>query len=366
MPARRERVVYLFGAGATHACVKAVNSGFGLLMRDLSEELSNRLRDAVEAEFAGNPALNDLMNNVVDERTDFEHIITFLDESCSRLHKEFAATMRRTFEQVLRTRLQEIDMEQGKTPDDLYFALLDMYAVSGFPEELGGLLTLNYDGYLDNAIARKGDLQLDPGIRIPPAIGLNLASLRLLKLHGSFTWTETWPITPGEDIPLWIPPGIQKAKAHYPYNLLWGLARELLDCDLLRIVGCRLSANDWDLISLLFTTRHTNYSRAPYRIEIIDSPEFARRLQADFPYLGATSLLEIEPLGSQIIAEFIGGPPRPYDALTAPELQALSGVVASPQNWFRIWLKHKAESTYSELGSVATPQGAFQKLLEAY
>jgi hypothetical protein len=360
-----QRVVYLFGAGASHACVKAVNSGYGILMRDLNEELAKRLRIAVTNQFSGDAALNDLMNNVVDDRTDFEHIITFLDDSCSRIHKDFAETMRRTFEQVLRDRLTDIQIELGDTPDGLYFTLLDMYAVKGFNEELGGLLTLNYDGYLESAISRRSDLQLDLGIRLSPPVALTLAPLRLLKLHGSFTWAETWPITSVLDVPLWIPPGIQKAKEQYPYNLIWGLARELLDCDVLRIVGCRVGANDWDLVSLLFTTRHTNRERPPYDIEIIDSPEQAKRIQSEFPYLGAKSLLQIESVGSQIIAEFIGGGPRPYDVLTPSEVQSLSEAVSTPQNWFRIWLKQKAEAMFNDLGDISTPQGALEGLLEA-
>jgi hypothetical protein len=360
--AHRERVIYLFGAGATHACIKAVNSAYGILMKDLNQELADRVRELVQSKYPGNVSLDELVNNVINEGTDFEHVITFLDESCSRLHSDFADDLRRTFESVLRSRLEQIEVEQGKTPDGLYFALLDMYKVPALREELGGILTINYDSYLENAVARTSAHSLDTGVYVAPP-SVTKTPIRVLKLHGSFRWDDTWPITTAGETTLWIPPGIQKAKERYPFNILWGLARELLDCDVLRIVGCRLGANDWDLISLLFSTRHTNLARKPYRIEIIDAPKQAKRLQDDFPYLGVLSILEVEPLGSQLIAELTGGPPRRYETLPTSEQEDIIER-AGTQNWFRLWLKLKAEAAYRDLGSLTTDEGAFESLLE--
>ena len=100
--------------------------------------------------------------------------------------------------------------------------------------------------------------------------------LRVIKLHGSFTWTDSWPVRRSRRLkspdPLWIPPGIQKAKERYPFNILWGLAREQLECDILRVVGCRLSASDWDLISLIFSTHHTHGSNKPCLLYTSPSP----------------------------------------------------------------------------------------------
>jgi len=38
-PVKHDRVVYLFGAGASHACAKAVGSAYGTLMKDLVVDL---------------------------------------------------------------------------------------------------------------------------------------------------------------------------------------------------------------------------------------------------------------------------------------------------------------------------------------
>lgn len=269
----KRRVTYLFGAGASHACVNYVGAAQGILMKDLNAELAESINAVFLAKFSSSVSLGNLVNNVIDEESDVEHIITFLDQSPSALHREFAGALRVSFEAVLRKRLDAVVDEIGDSHCDLYAALLDMYDVNGFPESLNGFLTLNYDVFLENAIARFRDRYIDFGIPINEARGAS-RPIRVLKLHGSFDWEDVWPIRQiSATKPLWIPPGIQKAKERYPFNILWGRARELLDCDVLRIIGCSLGPNDWDLVSLLFSTRHAGESGNPYEIQVIDSPE---------------------------------------------------------------------------------------------
>jgi SIR2-like protein len=330
-------------------------------MRDLGLELAERLRTVVQRKRRGKRSLRTLVNDVITADIDFEHVITFLDESSSALHRTFADDLRKTFESVLRARLQTIEMEQGGTPDGLYAALLDMYEVRGLPEELRGFLTLNYDGYLESAISRS-TRPLDAGVSLSTTPTPRNA-IRVLKLHGSFSWDDTWPITTDGESTLWIPPGFQKAKGRYPFNLLWGLARELLDCDILRIIGCRLGTNDWDLISLLFSTRHTSSGSRPYRIEIIDAPSHAEELRSRFPYLGVQSLLELEGVGAQLVGEFSAGAPRSYQSLTSDEQDKVRASAGTGKNWFQIWLKQKAEFLYQELGSIETSNGLFERVL---
>ena len=219
--------------------------------------------------------------------------------------------MRKVFEEVLNARLQEIEMEYGSKRMSLYAALFDMYNVTGIGESLHGVLTLNYDDYIEVAAAEIHDSH-----RIDLDFGASTNEARrswFLKLHGSFAWEDSWPIRRREagssSRPLWIPPGIRKGKERYPFNLLWGLARDVLNCDVLRVIGCRLGPSDWDLISLLFGTRHANRDRdLPYSIEIIDSPKNAARLQESYPYLGVKSLFEIDTLGvgRNLVGEFLG------------------------------------------------------------
>ena len=136
------KVVYLIGAGGSHACIKAVGSPHGMLMRDLAGELVKAVRELVvtKAEFS---ALAGVVNEVVEEEADFEHLITFFDESPASSHRRFAEELRRIFENVLRSKLTAIEVELGEDRASLYSALLDMYNVKGVGESLHGILTLN-------------------------------------------------------------------------------------------------------------------------------------------------------------------------------------------------------------------------------
>lgn len=357
-------VVYLIGAGASHACVKRVNSPHGILMENLNDSLANKVRTLIETRYRSHRGLSSLVNTVIDENTDFEQIITFLADSPSLVHRQFAEDLRKTFEEVLRGRLDAIRRDFGSDPVELYATLLDMHRIVGSAETLGGILTTNYDLYLEAAMSQVRHSRADLGFQLQNRC-VSDGSLTLIKLHGSFDWQETWPTSFGAgDATLWIPPGIQKAKQTYPFNILWGLARELLACDVLRIIGCRLGGNDWDLISLLFTTRHVNSNPNPYRIEVIDSPKRAEDIKAHFPFLDVLSILEIEDIGDQLVSDFTVGRMQRYDELSKDKQQAVIKEAGEQRNWFELWLRHKVEALFIELGSVETPTGHVNRFLE--
>ena len=357
------RVVYLIGAGASHACVKRANSSLGILMEDLGQPLSDKLREIVQEQYQNDVSIGELVNSVVNKATDFEHIMTFLEESPSRPHRKLANDMREAFEEVLREKLDSIHTEIGTSPVELYEVLLDMYDVEGFPEVLRGILTTNYDGYIEEAIRRRCTGPVNFGFNMTRA-GAASDDAPLLKLHGSFGWGDTWPISfDGEDATLWIPPGIQKAKQGYPFSVIWGLARDLLSCDILRVIGCRLSSNDWDLISLLFTTRHVGELYRPYRIEIIDDPLRAEEIKESFPYLGVRSILEIEGVGSAVVDALSGGAKGRFEELTDEEKRGFFGGQKRGHNWFALWLKLKVETHSISLGAMSTKRGLVESFL---
>ena len=358
----KPRVVYLFGAGASHACVKRVGSPRGLLMRDLTGPIQEILKRLVENGYSGNGSLIDLVNSV-DEETDIEHLITFLDDIPSLQHRKFAEEVRKAFEQALRGTLQTIREETQVDPIELYEVLLDAYNVDQFPEELQGILTTNYDEYIELAIEQVCDSPVDFGIRVDP-MPQPPRHPQLLKLHGSFGWKDTWPIskTDNADATLWIPPGIQKAKQSYPFNVLWGAAHEMLDCDILRVVGCRLGPNDWDLVSLLFTMRHAGSTYRP-QIEIINAPESAFALKKSYPYLDVLSILDIEPLGSTLINELTGKSARPFQDYSDDEQTDIVRSIGSDENWFAIWLTRKLEHHSTDIPDMSTKKGFVDKFL---
>lgn len=361
----KTQVVYLLGAGASHACADWVDSPHGILMRDLTDPLLEEIRPIAENTYRDDPSLMALVNTVIDNTTDVEPIITFLAQSPSAAHRNLADQLRHAFVRVLKSRLDEIATANGEPPIELYQALLDMYDVGGFPEQLKGVITLNYDEYIEAAIRSVGR-DIDFGVTID-AIPHFQESYRLLKLHGSLGWKHAWPISLQDtgETPFWIPPGIQKAKDEYPFNVLWGLARELLDCDVLRIVGCNLSPNDWDLVALLFATRHTHDQRPePYRVEVIDSPEAAAHLRNTFPYLDVHSIFEAGLAGQRLLFEVSGGLAGPYASLTIQEQEEIDRRIGK-QNWFKVWLQHMAEGLFQEFGSVTTPSGHLERFMAA-
>src|SRR5439155_12932790 len=136
-----------------------------------------------------------------------------LDQSPSAIHREFADSLRNVFERVLKQKLDAINQELGRAPTGLYEALLDIYEVPRFNEELGGILTINYDEYIEQAIQSFQDQSVDFGIDVR-GNERKRNSIRLLILHGSFGWEDAWPIVVkgGATKLCWVPPGIQKAR----------------------------------------------------------------------------------------------------------------------------------------------------------
>ena len=371
MNPKKTKVVYLIGAGASHGSVKSVGCSRGILMADLGLPLANAVRDLVRSKPRKYGTLRTLVNNFIHDKVDFEHIITFLDESPSIMHRQFAEELRNIFAKVLKKEFREIECDIGKERFGLYSALLDMYLIDGCPEALHGILSINYDEYIEEAARLVYGENVDYGLSARD-IDSSGRSLVLLKLHGSFNWKDIWPIEVRRKAgtnSLWIPPGIQKGKNRYPFNILWGRARDLLDCDVLRVIGCRLSGNDWDLISLLFSTRNTHGgSTRPYVIEIIDDPLRAFQLRDEYPYLEMRSIFEAQDqeVGQNFVSELLGGAPRSYDDLSEEDLQFAKTRSYSGINWFRMWMEQKAEAFERDLSisSTETKSGQFQRLLQ--
>ena len=363
---RPKRVVYLFGAGATHACIQRVGSPHGLLMRHLNDPLATRVSQLIQEKYPNRPNLHELVNTVVDEETDIEQVITFLDNAPSMLHREFAEDLRHVFEDVLRNRLRAVRQDDNRNPIDLYTALFDLHTLLGSSETIQGILTTNYDSYIEEALLAAGYGSADLGFHVDAANSDSSAEpVKLLKLHGSFDWQDTWPITTGGGgETLWIPPGIQKDKQRYPFAVIWGLAREVLSCDVLRIIGCRLGGNDWDLISLLFTSIHVQAPYKRYTVEVVDSPKAVMHLGDALPYLEPCSILDLEDIGRQLVSESSGGPPRDFGDLEADAQENVLEGFGPHANWFEIWLRQKAELAYRELGTLSTAVGAIERFLE--
>lgn len=362
------RVVYLLGAGATHGAANFAGSSENLVMPGLIDRLLERMREEYVQEFSDHKYMRHLVNDVVDDKTDFEHLLTFLEDTPSSTHQRFADRLKIVFSAVLRNALDNVRRELGDEYAALYAVLVDMHEVETSGESLAGFLTLNYDSFLEHAIEDVLGRSVDYGVKVRDRAG-DGDSIPVLKLHGSFNWRHTWPLEVAEEMDegLWIPPGIRKAKGDYPFNAIWGAARELLDCDVLRLIGCHLRPNDWDLVSLLFSTMHGRESAGPYEVEVIGWPETASRIAEAFPYLNVRSLLEIDEIGPQSIAEVLGSAPTEFSTLNEQDRKtAVENAGSKIANPFEHWLRLKGELMLRDLTTIETQQGLFEEFVEAF
>jgi hypothetical protein len=362
------RIVYLLGAGATHGAVKYAGSQESLVMPGLIDRLLEHMRSVYIEHFHDHPGIRSLVNDVVDAQTDFEHLLTFLADTPSASYQEFAERLKTVFSTVLRAALDRARVEGGDHHARLYAVLVDMHQVESLGESLAGFLTLNYDSFLEHAIQHFHARGVDYGVRIDGIEALG-DPIPVLKLHGSFSWRHVWPIALGGDMDpgLWIPPGIRKAKTDYPFNAIWGAARALLDCDVLRIIGCNLGPNDWDLVSLLFTTMHGRESAPPYEIEVVGPPSLAGRIADAFPYLNVRSLFQIPQIGPQLVAEVLGAGPDEFDGLDATQqCIAITNAGSKVTNPFEQWLRLKGEVMVRDLPTISTGLGLFSDFVEEF
>lgn len=362
----KRRVAYLLGAGATHASARAAGSATSLLMRGLSQPLRDAMRDLLVTEYKDDVRVTRLVNELVTDAADLEQVITFLNESPSFAARQLSLRLQEVFQRVLSHALDEVERTQRGKHSKLYAVLLDMHEVEELSETLLGFLTLNYDRFLEHAIEHHFGWEVDYGLQ-PQEVGGGNKRIPVVKLHGSFYWKPDWPfaLDPAAGTGHWIPPGIRKAKERWPFNLLWGRGRELLDCDVLRIVGCNLSQNDWDLVSLLFSTQQTHRDAPPYEVEIISSPATAIEIRKRFAFLNVRSLLELPDIGPIAVSESLGGEAKRFDELDEEQREnAVLNATAKARNALQYWLRLRAEMLNVEATSLATKSGFFQAFLE--
>lgn len=238
-----KKVVYLLGAGATHAEIINITDDpsdnyidkNGLLISNVSKRIMQAARrtqwfkEKEEVFTSSKGALN------------IELLISLFENN--QIEEKYI----RKLKELVQRDIINILKDELKSKFYLHKALLEFHKLIKEHEELLGFISLNYDDVLDEAY--KEVLNLDPNYSLTTQRNTDLP---LLKLHGSFNWDNIEIYGKTRKIPI-IPIGINKKYLAPPYNFIWGRAFELLvDCDYLRIIGCSLNQNDIGLIDLLF------------------------------------------------------------------------------------------------------------------
>jgi len=282
----KKKVVYLFGAGATQAVLKSCNPVNSLLTKDI--------QDQIKKKYTGRGMGGRIWNELISVG-DIEHLISVLGTQ----HQNSATEKIRRY---YRDSIIELAKPMSKNPDikNLYSVLIDYYNLPSIDEELLCFMTLNYEDILERTIESLFHFKINYALHSNNKIQKIGKEIRVLKLHGSFNWQNTRPVSiksmsvKNSNESLWIPPGIEKRKDDYPFNILWGQATEfLMQCDTLRVVGCSLSRNDWGLIPILYTVQQFNDSKKRMDIEIIDYPKTAIKIKENYGYLNFISITEI-------------------------------------------------------------------------
>lgn len=315
---KTKNVVYLFGAGSTHAEIlnfkgasdETFLSENGLKISDVSKRVMKFAQD--------NPEFKKDVEEVTyrEGPVNIELLISLFESNQIPGVDYKVACLKKAIE----IDIKKILTSNRKKKFYLHKALFELHQLIKNKETLMGVITLNYDDVLDQAYEEI--LKCEPDYCHVADKGSNIP---LLKLHGSFNWTKIKIYGKIKNIPI-IPLGINKNYLIPPYNFIWGRAFEVLaKCDILRIIGCSLSQNDVGLVDLLFKA-HLERSRH-FIMEIINQQNIAEDIRDNYGFFpGIITPKDIE------------------DSLIAEDLS----IEAELSNPFKTWLKAKAERMLKE------------------
>ncbi|MFC2062602.1 SIR2 family protein [Chloroflexota bacterium] len=366
------KVVYLFGTGASQAEASIADDTINLLMDGIREGILEKIIN----EKKGKKLRAILVNELTSENVDVEQLISLYDSSGNKRDASLARVLKKYFKEGILEQIQRLD-GAGYFKPKLYTALLDMHEIKELEESLTGIMTLNYEDLIERAVQQvHGDVDFSFTVdcKSNSRIQTN-GKFILLKLHGSFNWKREFPVTlqdkirNDEDI-LWIPPGVEKRHEQYPFNIIWGKAQEILNCDILRIVGCSLSHNDWHLVSLLYSTQKLNKNGKQYRIEVINRPAPLAQetrpaygegdIKKKYPHLRIYHIHELEEMRYLVQTSLYKGSDGVSNKVDAKTITAF----LEKQNVFMMWLKAKGEYLIKNRIPITTPKGIFRNFME--
>jgi len=310
------KIVYLLGAGATHAEIfnlvdspsVTYLSKYGLLIRHVSQRVIN------SAQKSSGFKKNAELVTSAEGSLNIELLISLFESSRIVGSENKVSTLKKLVREDIENILTKYRMNRFY----LHKALFELHQFIIKNEDLLGVISLNYDNVLDDAF--RVIHSHPPNYNFTSERGDNLP---LLKLHGSFNWKKINIYGNKREIPI-IPLGMNKNYLFPPYNFIWSRAFEILvNCDVLRIIGCSLNSNDIGLIDLLFKAHlHRNND---LEIQIIDSMIVHENIKQNYGFFN--KLVGIEDIEKPMIAD-----------------------VLSPDtgNPFKTWLKSKALKMLNE------------------
>jgi len=314
--AEKKKIVYLFGAGATHA--ELMNLDPDLIVEERGLRIGDVSSRVIEKARRNKKYLKDVeIVSGTGGSLNIELLISLIENSKINNWAYKTSYLKKLVEKDIKAILTTHQIKQFYLHDALFE--LHEHERTMANEEVIGLISLNYDNVLDRAY--KAVLRKQPNYCL--SLEKNAPSIKnipLLKLHGSFSWKSQKIRGKQRKIEI-IPLGASKSYLHAPYSFIWNRALEILiESDMLRVIGCSLNPNDTHLIDLLFKA-HLERPKA-FDIEIIDFEDTGNEIRNNygfFPQIKTWKELE----GSSI--------PEPV-----------------PVNPFKTWLKYKSIAMLGE------------------
>lgn len=267
------KIVYIFGAGATHAELsqivkeKEVEPNFSETNGLLINEVSTRI--TIQAQSKNLFKIFKKLDFFFPQKgsSNIELLISLIEDNSNQITNSFKIA--EILKNLVKKDIKRVLKSDIRKKFYLHKALLELDRKNSEvnKESVLGYISLNYDTVLDEAyleiIGKK------PNYCLSPYRNKVERGIPLLKLHGSFEWYSNLKIA--KNLPI-LPLGVNKDYLQLPYNYIWGYALEVLaDCDILRVIGCSLSQNDYRLIDLLFKAHLQK--KGSFEIHIIDFDE---------------------------------------------------------------------------------------------
>lgn len=317
--AKPRKVVYLFGAGATQAELNYQSCKVNLLMKDNQDNGLPGVCSRIMGEVRKDKQLKWLYEATKStSQIDIEQLINLLEELNLDRYRKAADKLRNLYYKDILGNLKKTHII--KKPK-LSLSLFELHENKMLKEKelLKGIICLNHDYLLETACN-----EIHKGINLGVAFEskiyqYNKIAPKIIKLYGSFNWVngvkikiiDAKPSKPHRVL-LWLPPTIAKETKSYPFNKLLGMAYELLmlECDVLRVVGCSLSQNDWKVISLLFKTQCIQQNKC-FDVELIQGQQTGNEIKQRLAFL--RNIKTIAELEGGFTDYFDQEPDNPYE-----------------------------------------------------
>lgn len=314
----KPKIAYLFGAGATHAEVANFEEADEVFLFENGLRISDVSQRVMEQVQHDSTFKTDVESVTSRKGSLNIELIISLFETNRIPNAEYKITK---LKDLVESDITGVLSQPFRQNFYLHKGLMELHELIQEKEELIGIISLNYDDLLDEAYHEIK--QMTPTYCLTSECE---DGVPLLKLHGSFNWKELELYGQKRTIQI-VPLGINKNYLTPPYNFIWGRAFELLvECDILRIIGCSLSQNDIGLIDLLFKAHLERGNGRELEMQIIDFEDPARYVKNNYGFFPGL----IEPRN-----------------IEAPLLYNES-LKDTSQNPFKIWLRAKGDKMLDE------------------